>query len=398
MADRFQLGRDTLAKQRKAADEASKRADQRETEEEEDSIRRKVEGFKLTPEEEAELRSKPAPAAAPTVGFRPTPSGTETPETSAAEQNLQAEITARLTTPTAPASGTGTKPGEGDTRVAIKDNLDAIAKRADDLAPADKADFSQDMAELRSWYTKAQDRLENSELVERMAHAFTQLGAGMWGSKHGVDMSGLKFDKADWDKKMDRTLSEFKVRLDELEGRRRESGEERRFSAQQALAKRGQDIGMAESQNTAAFQKRQLEELIRHNKATEGALLAKGTKGTDINKLMAGIDKKMVEARSVFLREKATPEEKNAAAVSILSDAGMTPEEAQEALSTKGLLWGRNQMDPEQALISLGAIAKDLKLRTLANSMGLGGGSGKPKTVTQGGNTYTLNEETGEYE
>lgn len=289
------------------------------------------------------------------------------------------------TTPT-PTTGVSTGPAPstrpaGQPGLGVKDYMSEIASRAEELPPEQKEDFSQDMAELRSWYTQAQDRLETGEIVERMAHALTQMGAGMWGLKHGTDMSGLKFDKADWDKKMDRTLSEFKVRLDEIEGRRKEAGEERRFGAQQRLAKRGQDIGMAESRGRQALDRKQLEELIRHNKSTEAALLEKGSKKTDITKMFKDIDATVKDAVGDSLRERASDDEKLRAMSTRLSNNLNLPyDEVEQRL--RGDSWFFDQ-SPDEALQTVTEIAKEMKLKRL-ESAGAADSAPKPGDVVDG--------------
>jgi len=69
----------------------------------------------------------------------------------------------------------------------------------------------------------AQTRTEWAQLAEKVGHALTQIGAGMYGLKHGVDMSGVKFDKTDWASVLDKRLKILDTEMGQLE---RELGRE----------------------------------------------------------------------------------------------------------------------------------------------------------------------------
>ena len=51
------------------------------------------------------------------------------------------------------------------------------------------------------------------QIAEKVGHALVQYGAGAYGMKHGVDMSGLKFDKTDWHKRL---VQDLKLIDDEI--------------------------------------------------------------------------------------------------------------------------------------------------------------------------------------
>ena len=85
---------------------------------------------------------------------------------------------------------------------AAKERLKAARERlnqlpADRMAKSDKADWMN--------------------LAERLGHAFVQLGSGMYGMKHGVDMSGVRFDKNNWGDYLDKQLKILDTEMGQLE-------------------------------------------------------------------------------------------------------------------------------------------------------------------------------------
>lgn len=76
--------------------------------------------------------------------------------------------------------------------------------------------------QVYSTYKKAKDRTQMAEVFETFGNALVMLGAGMYGLKTGVDMSGVQFNKSNWEAKMANNLSEMKTRLADIEGQRKE--------------------------------------------------------------------------------------------------------------------------------------------------------------------------------
>jgi hypothetical protein len=92
--------------------------------------------------------------------------------------------------------------------------VESFQKKVDaaPMAAAEKKDIKEKTKTLEDLFAEGKKSLENRELAERVGHALAQLGAGLHGLQTGTDMSGLKFQKSDWDKKMDNLISEFRER------------------------------------------------------------------------------------------------------------------------------------------------------------------------------------------
>lgn len=56
-----------------------------------------------------------------------------------------------------------------------------------------------------------------AEAAELIGHALAQLGAGVYGNKTGVDLSGVKFNRRDWSQDYKRIQDRLKTRLDEVD-------------------------------------------------------------------------------------------------------------------------------------------------------------------------------------
>lgn len=380
-----------------------------------DDLKEKVPGFDIDKIKErwgsikGELNEKGLLPGAKDEPVKP-PMGPPVPS----EKSLRTQVETSLTTggdsPTPPGKDRTVRIGGKVTLNpgAVKSHFEDITNELSALPHRDRKDFSNDMEELRSWYSKARDRMENGELAERLAHAFTQLGAGIWGLKSGVDMSGLKFDKADWERKQDRLLNEFKVRLDELSQRRGEAIAEARHGEALEMTRRGQLMDAARGKDQAksvamsqaltaaqisqagqiaatqlGLQGEQLDELIRHNRAMEATAAAKAKGSLDLKKLNKDVDDTMKEVRQIFLKDDGTADEdrKKAAAINTMSiNLGIDAAALKDALSPD---WA---IDPnqEESLEILGEVAKRVKLQRLesvTSGAGNGGGDGDDELV-----------------
>src|SRR5690606_13405525 len=63
---------------------------------------------------------------------------------------------------------------------------------------------------IQKTYEDKTNRLEWAEVAETLGNAFVQLGAGLQGYKTGIDLSGVKFNKTNWEPKFDRVLAKLK--------------------------------------------------------------------------------------------------------------------------------------------------------------------------------------------
>jgi hypothetical protein len=90
--------------------------------------------------------------------------------------------------------------------------IDQVQKYAKGLPPEQHSDWQAKYDALTKEMESAKERNQTGELIETIAQAVTQLAAGAYGLRTGMDLGGLKFSKTDWDKRMDQILSDFKAK------------------------------------------------------------------------------------------------------------------------------------------------------------------------------------------
>jgi hypothetical protein len=95
----------------------------------------------------------------------------------------------------------GAKPGEGDS------TLNAEEKKI-------AADWQQKKNDLTATFNDAKERLGWMEAVTLLSTGLARLGAGLYGMRTGVDVSGMKFDYYDWSKDYARLIDETKMKLE----------------------------------------------------------------------------------------------------------------------------------------------------------------------------------------
>lgn len=107
------------------------------------------------------------------------------------------------------------------------ESLDSLMKKINGMTVGMSADQKElfkkqfdDLEELKNKvtgeYKKEKDNLAMAELVTDVANSLTQLFAGAYGLKHGVDMSGLKFKQTDWSSQLDAAKEDLNKRLADI--------------------------------------------------------------------------------------------------------------------------------------------------------------------------------------
>lgn len=101
--------------------------------------------------------------------------------------------------------------------------------------PALKQQAQDSLDRIIQWRESEGAQLRKEETIERVSHALAQLGASIYGMKHGVDTSGIKFERTDWDsrrKELDglmQTRTDALARSEDRTFRTEEAGKERTF-------------------------------------------------------------------------------------------------------------------------------------------------------------------------
>ncbi len=98
----------------------------------------------------------------------------------------------------------------------------------------DKLDAMEQAAQQA--YTTAADKNQWSEVAERIGNAMVKLGAGAYGMKHGVDMSGVQFDKHNWAADTDRSMSLLEKQMQDI-GYKRKAAEGQAGDIQERASK-----------------------------------------------------------------------------------------------------------------------------------------------------------------
>lgn len=89
--------------------------------------------------------------------------------------------------------------------------------------------IADDLADLKAKREAAyqvlkdrQDRIETAEIMEMFGKAIGMIATGLYGMKHGVDLTGVQFNLSDWSKRYDRAVQDYNLEFKKLEGERKE--------------------------------------------------------------------------------------------------------------------------------------------------------------------------------
>lgn len=170
------------------------------------------------------------PATSPATSAPPPEEGVKVPAPSLRDANAELAA-AGLDAPPVPLE----TPKEFEKQLTyIDENLAKL--RSDEQLDGDrKAAISKletKKDELGALYESEKERIGWLQLASVIGNALAKIGAGMYGIKHGVDMSGAKFDSGSWEAHYDRSLNEHRLRLAQaregFEDEERTIGEQRR--------------------------------------------------------------------------------------------------------------------------------------------------------------------------
>lgn len=95
---------------------------------------------------------------------------------------------------------------------------------------ADLTEQRKDIIPQQSW----------GQLAEQVAHSLTQLVAGFYGMKYGVNLSGIKFDQTNWEERIRTRLQAVNDQINDLKGSERDITQEKMGVIGQIM-KRGED-------------------------------------------------------------------------------------------------------------------------------------------------------------
>lgn len=101
----------------------------------------------------------------------------------------------------------------------LLDNPPEVGK--EDWTQEDEAKWNAKITSLQDIYKKARESADWGKVAEKVGHALTQFFAARAGLRSGVDMSGLKFDKTDWESHNNRLMEELKTDVGIVERERK---------------------------------------------------------------------------------------------------------------------------------------------------------------------------------
>ncbi|NIM44026.1 MAG: hypothetical protein GTO54_00045 [Nitrososphaeria archaeon] len=109
------------------------------------------------------------------------------------------------------------------------------------LTAKDKKEFGDAIAKydearqkISDAYDKGVKRTEMAEIIEIFGKALGQLAVGWYGLKHGVDMSGVKFELSDWSGRYKRLAGKLERGLDRVEKSEKQTRADYRAREEQA--------------------------------------------------------------------------------------------------------------------------------------------------------------------
>jgi len=219
------------------------------------------------------------------------------------------------------------------------------------------ADLGAELTKAKEQFKSDKDSLAFREAVEGIANGLGKIGAGMYGNKTGTDMSAVKFDSKDWDKKGALASDEFKTSLADIGDRRRQQAADRQFNDKMDQDASQFDRSLTQRSNefttTSANEKAKAAETRRHNKATEaisrGLMNTKGealkakmgsTQRAAFNKGINTTSKALYDI-SQKLEKKEVSEDMAMSHIQTLlqTQLGLSPEQAKEHTMDEGWVW-----------------------------------------------------------
>jgi hypothetical protein len=163
-------------------------------------------------------------------------------------------------------------------------------------------DFEKQIADAKSTYETARTELGDKQAKASAFGLLLQLAVGMYGIKHGVDVSGARFDKMDWSNKFDDLREDFKntVSLKQIEMQK----EQRRWARYQDIASgtiSGLENKKAEEWKVAQLKQAEDERAAAKEESYNWRRFDIAYREFDRNRVEAGQDRR--EKKSLYLQQ-----------------------------------------------------------------------------------------------
>ena len=274
-------------------------------------------------------------------------------------------------------------------------------------------DFQKELNLAYDLYKQTKDEVAAKEMWEGIMHGVATMAAGAYGSKHGMDLSGVKFDKTDWDKKREMAREELRTKIENAKamGAIKKEGLDRAYNRTKDkiqldtdLAKMGADIDArnADAKNRAKaeendfntkmyeLKQKQLElslkgdaegaekvkQFIELNKKIRGDIVTAGSK--EASREMIDAIRVNVDALERTANELGVPLESLEFRVSDFAKDARLPEVAETALRRRNKFQGRTNMGgssestpaPASGSGKIGELPEKVQMKTAAPGPG----------------------------
>lgn len=129
--------------------------------------------------------------------------------------------------------------------------------------------FEREMKKNKEDYAAERENLSLREAIESVANGLGKIGAGYAGLRTGTDMSSVKFDKQDWDRKRGLAQDDHKINVGDLSDRRKEHINQTQHGDRMSMDQQQLDATTKNQKGQLDHQGNALKETTRHNKAME---------------------------------------------------------------------------------------------------------------------------------
>ena len=237
---------------------------------------------------------------------------------------------------------------------AVDQNLANLEKALDnlkgtgELTTKEKDEWKAQIQDIRERARAKAGDIQNAELAERLGHALSKMFAAMHGLRTGTDMSGVKFEKTDWNARMKTAMSFMDEELGAAKAGRDASArarsedrtqqrqtlmdkfaiakEQRAINAQASAEKRQEAAGGRDERRVALAEGAPQRKSEQDKKASAEKLTQDVTKKTDTAMVRFGkIKLEDATAQKAFLNEFGVPPEQQAKMIGDKSMWGDTP-------------------------------------------------------------------------
>ncbi len=157
------------------------------------------------------------------------------------------------------------------------------------------------------------------QALETIGQALTQYAAARYGAEHNVNLAGLKMEKTDWDKMLERTHNRLRQELENLNDFRKETskGQQQLLAEAQGIAEQGVKAGLEAEKEAGRLELEGLKEQMGAEKDKQQLTLAQQREANDLqykqllaSKKESGVDSTAFKGMQKLANKEAETEKK----------------------------------------------------------------------------------------